>query len=213
MTTPASVIRAALSNGNVAAFLRVLRQGESDQTADAYSLLNGGDHATIPTPKHPFTGQKSPPGKAFGAYQAIPHTFDRIQALYPADIPDTSPASQDFFAVALIADRGALEDAIAGRFDVAVAKLSDTWIALRTLKNAAQVYQNWGGKLSPPNASAPPAQPATQTPATRTETLTDVPASDLDQTVAEFKAAGATVVKTKQPDGLWAIVATFGGKP
>ena len=42
------------------------------------------------------------------------------------------------------------------------------------------------------------------------ETLKDVPASEVDAIVQDFKDAGATnVVKTQQPDGRYTVVATF----
>lgn len=209
--TPASVIRAALLNGNIAAFLRVLRQGESSQDSGAYAMVNGAPPITDFS-AHPYTGLKSPPGRSSGAYQFLATTWDAMQKLYPQDMPNFSPASQDFAAVADIAGHGALDDVLAGRFDSAVAKLPDEWISLRTLKNAKVVYQNWGGKLATGGNPPIPAQPIPDTPV-RTETLTDIPSTDLGQTVAEFKAAGASVVQTKQSDGRWTVIATFGGKP
>jgi hypothetical protein len=48
----------------------------------------------------------------------------------------------------------------------------------------------------------------------RTETLTDVPAEDVDQVVQDFKDAGATEAKkTKQPNGKYTVVATFPDAP
>jgi hypothetical protein len=46
----------------------------------------------------------------------------------------------------------------------------------------------------------------------RTETLTDVPANEVDQVVQDFKDAGATdVTKTEEPkgSGKYTVVATF----
>lgn len=220
--TPRETIRAALANANVKAFLRVLREGESLQTDDAYSLVNGGDHLPIPSPKHPYTGLKSPPGKAFGAFMFIATTYDALQAAYPLDIPDTSPASQDFAAVADIAGHaGVLDDVIAGRVLKAAGALKDEWVALRTLKTTFAVYAKWGGTLSadptvPPVVAGPtsPSMPSAPPWAPKhNETLTDVPDSERAALIKEFEAAGATVTSTKQPDGNWTVVATFGGKP
>jgi hypothetical protein len=44
----------------------------------------------------------------------------------------------------------------------------------------------------------------------RVETLTDIPDSDVDKVVDDFKRAGATTVtKTRQANGMWTVVATF----
>jgi hypothetical protein len=43
----------------------------------------------------------------------------------------------------------------------------------------------------------------------RTEVLTDVPAADVGQVVADFEAQGATVTKTLQSDGKFTVTATF----
>jgi hypothetical protein len=48
----------------------------------------------------------------------------------------------------------------------------------------------------------------------RTETLTDVPESEVDQLVQDFKDSGATKVeKTKQANGKYTVVATFPDEP
>ena len=44
----------------------------------------------------------------------------------------------------------------------------------------------------------------------RVETKTDIPNEDLIKVMDEFKDAGATAVTpTRQPNGLWTVVATF----
>ena len=43
----------------------------------------------------------------------------------------------------------------------------------------------------------------------RQEVLTDVPDSDVNEVVGDFESEGATVEKTKQPDGNWTVTATF----
>lgn len=40
-------------------------------------------------------------------------------------------------------------------------------------------------------------------------TLTDIPDSDVQQTVEDFESEGATVEKTKQADGNWTVKATW----
>lgn len=44
----------------------------------------------------------------------------------------------------------------------------------------------------------------------RTETLTNVPDSDVERVIAQFRADGATAVdKTPEGGGTWKVVATF----
>jgi subtilisin-like proprotein convertase family protein len=43
----------------------------------------------------------------------------------------------------------------------------------------------------------------------RTENLTDIPESDLQQLVGDFESEGATVTKKKQPDGNWTLEVQF----
>jgi hypothetical protein len=42
-----------------------------------------------------------------------------------------------------------------------------------------------------------------------TETVTDVPDDKVDQVVEDYESEGATVQKTRQPNRLWTVVATF----
>jgi hypothetical protein len=42
-----------------------------------------------------------------------------------------------------------------------------------------------------------------------TQVLTDVPEADVNQVVADFEAQGATVTKTRQPDGKFTVTANF----
>jgi hypothetical protein len=46
-----------------------------------------------------------------------------------------------------------------------------------------------------------------------TQTMINVPDSDLATVVAGFEDEGATVEKTKQTDGQWTVVATFPPTP
>lgn len=159
-----SQVKTALGNQNVAAFLRCIRQGESNQTDSAYRLVNGGglfnDFSAHPYGKLPTTQG----GRAAGAYQFLPTTFADVQARYPAECPDFSPASQDFAAVVKIADRGALNDVIAGNFQQAVAECRKEWTSLpgasenaagNTLAKYLQVYEQYGGHLA--DTAQPPA--------------------------------------------------------
>ena len=139
-------------NTNVAAFLRVIRERESSQDDSAYSVINGGAHFDS-FARHPYKGQRTPPGRAAGAYQYIASTWGDVEQQY--GMPDFSPASQDAGAVARLIYRGALEDVLAGRFAAAVARCRHEWTSLPgasesstswTMDRALAVYRKWGGR-------------------------------------------------------------------
>ena len=139
-------------NTNVAAFLRVIRERESSQDDSAYSVINGGAHFDS-FARHPYKGQRTPPGRAAGAYQYIASTWGDVEQQY--GMPDFGPASQDAGAVARLIYRGALEDVLAGRFASAVARCRHEWTSLPgasesstswTMDRALAVYRKWGGR-------------------------------------------------------------------
>lgn len=170
MTTRAD-LRAALGSPNVAAFLRVIRAGESSQDDSAYTIQYGGKHFEVPPWEHPRT--KVTAGRwtstAAGAYQCLAGTWDALVARYA--FPDFSPACQDEGAVALIAGRKALDDVITGRFDEAIAKCGKEWASLpgspygqptMTLEEARDIYERWGGQFdvaSEPDTLGPEPDP------------------------------------------------------
>lgn len=166
MSATAAQIRAALAHRNVRAFFRVIREGESSQTDDAYSVVNGGAHFSDFS-RHPYEGMRSPPGRAAGAYQFLASTWGDVVRRFPVDCADFSPPSQDFGAVVKLDDRGALADVIAGRLDAAIAKLRNEWTSLPgasensgryTLARARAVFVQWGGVLA--GSSPAETQPA-----------------------------------------------------
>lgn len=121
-------LRGELHNRNVRAFLRVIRQGETNQSADAYrmqfggGLFNGWQH-----PNRPITvGQWT--STAAGAYQFLYRTWSSLVRMY--GFADFSPECQDMGAVALIAGRGALDDVRDGRLDAAIARCAREWASL-----------------------------------------------------------------------------------
>ena len=147
-----SDLKRLLANTNVTAFLRTIRERESSQDDSAYTVLNGGSHFES-FAEHPYKGQRTPPGKAAGAYQYIASTWGDVEAQY--GMPDFSPASQDAGAVARLIYRGALEDVLAGRFAAAVARCRHEWTSLPgasesstswTMDKALAVYRKWGGR-------------------------------------------------------------------
>jgi muramidase (phage lysozyme) len=152
---------AALQDGNVRAFLRVIRLGESTQDdARAYGMINGGGSFGPPF-VHPYAGQAAPPGRAAGAYQFIPHTWQRLEQEYGFE--DMRAEYQDQAAVALILEKpGALADVMAGRVGDACAKLHGVWTSLpggseqnHNLDHALTVFYVSGGVDGAPQPPAP----------------------------------------------------------
>lgn len=157
---------------NLKAFLRVIREGESSQTDDAYRMIVGGgrfidfkDHPRrlVDLPK---LGVKS---TAAGAYQFLSRTWD--ECVTSLRLPDFSPASQDAAAVFLITRRGALADVEAGRLEVALRKCAREWASLPgspygqptiTLKRAVETFLRWGGTLAPTQGAQAPTAPKEQ---------------------------------------------------
>lgn len=124
-------LRRALGHPNVAAFLRVIRAGETNQTDDAYRMMFGGGLFDVaggwehPNIVNHAAGLSS---TAAGAYQFLYRTWDGLCRQYP--FPDFAPKCQDMGAVALIAGRGALQDVLDGRLDAAIAKCGREWASL-----------------------------------------------------------------------------------
>lgn len=164
-------LRAALAHPNVAAFLRVIRAGESSQTDDAYRMRYGG-HGQKPKrfdsfDAHPRIFEPRADGRessAAGAYQATWTTWREELAKY--GWPDFSPASQDEFAVARLVFRKALDAVIAGRFEEACRLCHDEWTSLpggdeenAATRHARETYIRWGGRFSEQPEAAPAFDP------------------------------------------------------
>jgi muramidase (phage lysozyme) len=157
MTLSLEGLKVGAAYPNVTAFLRVIRERESGQGADAYLMINGGGHMDG-FAKHPWENVPTTKGaRACGAYQFLGTTWGGLCRQY--EFPDFGPESQDLGAIALIQERGALQDVIAGRFEEAVAKLLRSpaiWTSLPggpessakwTMDKARAVFINYGGKL------------------------------------------------------------------
>lgn len=139
-------LRTALGDPQIAAFLHVIREGESNQNDDAYTLINGGGHFTS-FADHPFAHQSAPPGKAAGAYQFIPHTWDGLVSRY--GFTNFSPQCQDEGAVALILEHYAGDAIKAGQIAEACQILGSTWTSLPGLgtARAERTFVKFGGTL------------------------------------------------------------------
>ena len=148
---------------NLAAFLRVIRAGESSQDDSAYRMMFGGGmfdgFADHPRQVNHAAGLSS---TAAGAYQFLSRTWDECKAAL--GLPDFSPTSQDAAAAFLIKRRGALADVEAGRIESAIRKCAKEWASLpgspygqptMTMDRALKVYQQYGGQI---DTSAEPVQ-------------------------------------------------------
>lgn len=167
-------LRRALGHPNVAAFLRVIREGESSQTDDAYRMMFGGGLFDVSQgwqhPRRAVTagGYTS---TAAGAYQFLSRTWDGLTQQYP--FPDFAPKCQDMGAVALIAGRGALQDVLDGRLDAAIAKCNKEWASLPgapygqpvlSMQRCRAVFAAYGGMEATSDTHKPP-EPAPEAPA------------------------------------------------
>jgi muramidase (phage lysozyme) len=138
---------ALLQNNNVAAWLRVLREGESSQNEDAFTELYGGTHFES-FGDHPRKHFPLPDGRntsAAGAYQITETTWNDWTA-HLGQMPFT-PDNQDACAVWLTERAGALDDVIAGRLTHAIARCTGVWSSLALAKRQAEAPQS-----SPPTA-------------------------------------------------------------
>lgn len=169
------VCTAALGHANVRAFLRVLRAGESQQSDDAYRLINGGALFPAPPWRHPWHGISTASGaKACGAYQFLGTTWAEMADRLGLG-EDFSPPSQDAGAVGDIAfKRHALAEVERGDLARAFAKLGDEWVFIKKfdLDRARKVFAQYGGQESaqtaaeqPTSAPAPSEAPTTIPPA------------------------------------------------
>lgn len=165
-------LRDALRDGNVRAFLRAIRHGEtSAEIDDAYHALYGWARQTgrprfDDLTTHPKIAIKSAWGwtSAAGAYQAMAAVPGQVRTDTWGDwvrwcapqafVPTMSYADQDLFAIWCIARRHALPLVIAGQFDRAIELCSYEWASLPgnpygqpalSLQDLRAVYVKFGG--------------------------------------------------------------------
>ena len=122
-------LQALFDHPNVKAFYSVVRKGESSLGPEAYSMVNGGPPITDFS-RHPYAGLSTKQGgRAAGAPQFIPSTWQEIADRY--GLPDFSPASQDLGYVGCLLKRpGAVDALLAGRFEEAVRICRPEWTSL-----------------------------------------------------------------------------------
>jgi muramidase (phage lysozyme) len=200
----------ALSNANVAAFLRMIRWGEGTYSAVGYRTMFGGetfesydDHPRRKiTKKH---GNQTLTSTAAGAYQFLSKTWDGLVKQY--GFHDFTPRNQDLGAVALIAGRGALQDVIEGRFETAVNKCAKEWASLPgspygqptvTMDKARSIYlQNGGSEWDSKPSSAQ------QSPQSSQSSGRGSPANGSANQSTQQKPQGVTL------NGLWSQIAKW----
>jgi muramidase (phage lysozyme) len=180
---------AALDSANVRAFLHMIRVGEGTADPDGYRRHFGGrlfdsyaDHPRVKITAG--LGKNQYTSSAAGAYQFLASTWDGLVKRYGFD--DFEPSTQDCAAVALIDGRKALDDVLAGRFEVAVRKCAREWASLpgspygqpvKTLEQAKLSYHMAGGLFWPDPISLLEAAPsAAQEPAAITPETGTAPA-------------------------------------
>ncbi len=123
-----------IERDRVKAFLDTIATAEGTASSDGYHTQYTGtkfdslsDH-----PREMRCGRRY--GKklcsdAAGRYQFLSTTWDRFAKKFR--ITDFSPQNQDFVAVELIREKGALEDIEAGRLEPAIRKLAYIWPSFR----------------------------------------------------------------------------------
>lgn len=204
----ANECRAALGNPNMAAFLRVIRAGESSQTDDAYRMLFGGDLAQGDLRDHPrkTITRGSLTSTAAGAYQFLARTWDECAAALA--LPDFAPDSQDLAAVFLVRRRGALADVLEGRIPDALAKCNHEWASLpgspygqptRTMAQALDTFLRWGGALHG-GASVAHATQVPPDPEKAPNAAIPGPAAPSDAPAYQTDAMGAPILATRPVD-------------
>jgi muramidase (phage lysozyme) len=151
-------LKEAMWHQNVIAFLHAIRLGEgTSDDAGYYRIVGGGtftDDSVHPRVKVWIERYKVY-STAAGAYQIIWPTWSSLCKQY--NFPDFSPESQDEAAVALIAEKRAIDDLKEGRLAEAVAKCAPIWASLpgstagqrtESFDAVQQVYLDNGGTLA-----------------------------------------------------------------
>lgn len=151
-------LRLALDSQNVRAFLKAIRLGEGTSDELGYYRLVGGGEFSDDS-RHPNILVNIPrynvKSTAAGAYQIINPTWRGLVKQY--GFADFTPETQDLAAVALIVEKRALNDVLAGRIAEAVDKCSMIWASLpgstagqrvESFDRVLQVYIEAGGNIA-----------------------------------------------------------------
>lgn len=156
-----AAVPAHLAQRNLAACLAAIKWAEGTAGPDGYRTMFGyryfNDFSDHPRQYFPYTNEAGVTIRtsAAGAYQIIVRTWDSLRARL--NLPDFSPASQDAAAVELIRERGALQDAYAGRMEAVATKCRSVWASLpgsdvdqptRPMSGVLAAFQSAGGTLA-----------------------------------------------------------------
>jgi muramidase (phage lysozyme) len=164
---------------NVAAFLRVMREGESAQDDRAYTMLVYGGHFSdfsdhprqhfdIKTHQYVADWRNAPPNSttsAAGVGQIVETTWNGLQKKY--GFRDFTPATQELACVALMYEREAIDPLLAGDLDTAITRCRQEWTSLPgaaenhrvSLAKAHFIYEQYGGKYHVTADAEQPAAP------------------------------------------------------
>lgn len=128
-------LKKALQDHNVQAFLKAIRLGEgTSDEAGYYRIVGGGMFQD--TSKHPnirvWIPRYNVYSSAAGAYQFLFRTWQSLCKQY--GFTDFEPETQDEGAVALIAEKRALEDVMFGELEKALTKCAPIWASLPASK-------------------------------------------------------------------------------
>lgn len=157
------------SSAPLRAFLRVIREGETNQTDTAYRMVVGGallDSLDAHPRRLVRIERYNLSSTAAGAYQFLARTWDECAAAL--GLTDFGPAAQDAACVFLIERRKALDDVLAGRVREAIAKCAREWASLPgspygqttlTMARALAVYERYLGAAAPAPTPTPTPTP------------------------------------------------------
>lgn len=148
-----------IAHPNVQAFLHAIRLGEGTSDEEGYRRIVGGQLFDAPPWAHPrefvYIPRIKDYSSAAGAYQFLFRTWFALERQYGFE--DFSPENQDLGALALIAEKGALEDVKEGRIEDAVTKCAKVWASLpgagynqreEKMETVLAEYERWGGVLA-----------------------------------------------------------------
>ncbi len=127
-------IEQSVKNARIKAFLDTIAWAEgTDEVANYRTQYTGTQFAGFHDhPREQKCGLRYGQqlcADAAGRYLFLSSTWDRIAKKIGA--PDFSPANQDLAAIELLREYGALEDIEAGRFELAVHKVTGVWPSLK----------------------------------------------------------------------------------
>lgn len=138
-------LQQALGNPNVRKMLDLIASTEGT-TKNGYNTAFGGGRfdnlSAHPNVRSAFTQTDGNQNSttAAGRYQFLKGTWDGLSKQY--GFRDFSPKAQDMGAIALLAQNGALKDAMNGDFQTAIQKSGKTWASLPS-SQYAQNKKSW----------------------------------------------------------------------